>query len=55
MHIDYIHFNPVKHGLVKSAREWRWSSFHRYVANGHYDENWGKAIEYWGNQEFGDC
>jgi putative transposase len=55
MHIDYIHFNPVKHGLVKSAREWRWSSFHRYVANGHYDENWGKAIEYWGNQDFGDC
>ncbi|WP_203109121.1 REP-associated tyrosine transposase [Legionella bononiensis] len=40
-HIDYIHFNPVKHGYVPSAKEWPYSSFHRYVRNGVLQENWG--------------
>ncbi|RUR19191.1 transposase [Legionella sp. km535] len=40
-HIDYIHFNPVKHGYVTSAKEWPYSSFHRYVQNGTLAENWG--------------
>ena len=40
-HIDYIHFNPVKHGLVQSVAEWPWSSFHRYVRDGYYHESWG--------------
>jgi putative transposase len=35
-HIDYIHFNPVKHGLVKEIEDWPWSSFHRYVTMGYY-------------------
>jgi len=30
-HVDYIHFNPVKHGLVKQVKDWPWSSFNRYV------------------------
>ncbi|WP_425324662.1 transposase [Legionella israelensis] len=30
-HIDYIHFNPVKHGCVATAKEWLYSIFHRYV------------------------
>jgi putative transposase len=30
-HVEYIHYNPVKHGLVASPAEWPWSSFHRYV------------------------
>ena len=29
-HMDYIHYNPVKHGWVKNVRDWEWSSFHRY-------------------------
>jgi putative transposase len=33
-HVDYIHFNPVKHGLVKRVRDWPHSSFHRYVREG---------------------
>jgi len=37
---DYIHFNPVKHGLVKYPRDWQWSSFHRWVQAGVYDVNW---------------
>ncbi len=40
-HVDYIHFNPVKHGLVKQVKDWRWSSFHRYVREGFYDLDWG--------------
>ena len=40
-HIDYIHFNPVKHGLVNQVSDWRWSSFHRYVKNGYYSPDWG--------------
>jgi putative transposase len=32
-HIDYIHYNPVKHGFVKSPKDWEYSSFHRYVKN----------------------
>ena len=39
-HIDYIHYNPVKHGYVKMAKDWEYSSFHRFVKDGYYDENW---------------
>lgn len=38
-HIDYVHFNPVKHGLVKRVSDWPWSSFHRYVRSGIYPMN----------------
>jgi putative transposase len=40
-HFDYLHFNPVKHGYVNSVKEWEFSSFHRYVKNEIYTENWG--------------
>ena len=40
-HLDYIHFNPVKHGLVERAADWPWSSLHRYVAEGAYPLSWG--------------
>jgi len=42
-HIDYIHYNPVKHGLVKSAEDWPWSTYHRYVEQGHYGTTDGFA------------
>jgi len=38
---DYLHYNPVKHGLVTSVSDYSWSSFHRYVKSGHYPSNWG--------------
>lgn len=38
--IDYIHYNPVKHGYVKKVKGWEYSSFHRFVKDGYYDENW---------------
>jgi REP-associated tyrosine transposase len=40
-HFDYVHYNPMKHGYVKRLAEWPWSSFHRYVAEGHYPPDWG--------------
>ncbi|MDZ4159532.1 MAG: transposase [Anaerolineaceae bacterium] len=40
-HLDYIHFNPVKHGLVKNVAAWDWSSFHRFVKMGYYAPDWG--------------
>lgn len=42
-HIDYIHYNPVKHGLVEMVKAWPWSSFHRYVRDGYYDADWEPA------------
>ena len=39
-HIDYVHVNPLKHGLVNRVKDWPYSSFHRYVQRGLYDENW---------------
>ena len=40
-HLDYLHFNPVKHGYVRDVSEWRYSSFHRYVHSGMYSAGWG--------------
>lgn len=40
-HIEYIFFNPVKHGLVERVSEWPWSSFHRFVRQGFYPVEWG--------------
>ena len=42
-HVDYIHYNPVKHGLVKRPIDWPYSSFHRYVRRGILPHDWGTA------------
>jgi putative transposase len=39
-HIDYIHYNPVKHGLARRPYDWPWSSFRRWVRAGHYSLAW---------------
>ena len=39
-HVDYIHFNPVKHGHVMRVADWPYSSFHRYVERGIYPADW---------------
>ena len=44
-HIEYIHFNPVKHGLVKAPRDWHLSSFHKYVRSGLYESAWGAMMK----------
>lgn len=40
-HVDYIHFNPVKHGLALSPGEWAFSTFRRFVESGVYTADWG--------------
>ena len=40
-HVEYIHYNPVKHGLVTAPVRWPYSSFHRYVEQGIYSKDWG--------------
>jgi putative transposase len=40
-HVEYIHFNPVKHGYVKAPLDWPYSSFRRYVKAGVYPPDWG--------------
>ena len=39
-HLDYIHYNPVKHSYVKRVVDWEYSSFHRLVEQGVYSLNW---------------
>jgi len=42
---DYIHYNPVKHGLVKCPYEWPHSTFHRFVDHGLYPRDWACHCE----------
>jgi len=43
-HVDYVHFNPVKHNLVSRVRDWPHSSFHRYVERGTLPIDWGGDV-----------
>ena len=40
-HMDYVHYNPVKHGHVTVVRDWPYSTFHRLVKDGLYPVDWG--------------
>jgi putative transposase len=51
-HVEYIHFNPVKHGLARCVAEWPHSSFHRFVANGWLPADWAGDAE--GKDDFGE-
>ena len=42
-HMDYIHYNPVKHGHSRSAADWPFSTFHRCVECGIYAPDWGAS------------
>ena len=44
-HVDYIHFNPVKHGHVQHAVDWPYSTFHRYVRDGVYAQDWAGVMD----------
>ena len=43
-HLDYVHYNPVKHGLCNCPSEWAFSSIHRYIAKGYYSPDWGLCV-----------
>ena len=44
-HVDYVHINPLKHGLVKQVADWEYSTFHRLVEAGIYPRNWAGGGE----------
>ena len=41
--MEYIHYNPVKHGYVRVPSEWPYSSFMRFVKRNHYPVDWGST------------
>ena len=43
-HADYTHYNPVKHGYVSAVKDWPWSTFHQWVKEGIYPEDWGIGV-----------
>jgi putative transposase len=53
-HVDYIHYNPVKHALVTCAKDYSHSTFHRYQKRGVYDLNWGCSVLEFANLEAGE-
>jgi putative transposase len=52
-HIDYIHINPVKHGLVERVGDWGPSSFHHYVKLGVYPSDWAGDLSQ-SDHQFGE-
>ena len=54
IHMDYIHYNPVKHGYVKNVTDWPHSTFHRYVRQGVYGQNWAGDGAVTIDEEFGE-
>jgi putative transposase len=52
--VDYIHYNPVKHGLVDKVKDWPYSTFHRYVKAGVYPANWSELVSLESIGNFGE-
>ena len=44
-HVDYIHWNPVKHGWAKQVKDWPYSCFHKHVDRGIYPLDWACDID----------
>lgn len=53
-HLDYLHYNPVKHGLIEKVADWPHSTFHRYVRQGVYEINWAGVINEQDLEGFGE-
>jgi putative transposase len=53
-HLDYIHYNPVKHGLVLAPLDYPYSSFTQYVNEGYYHADWGQRKVPDLNGDFGE-
>jgi len=43
-HVDYIHYNPVKHGWVKRPVDWPHSTLHGYIERGMLPADWGEQM-----------
>lgn len=53
-HMDYLHYNPVRHGLVSRVQDWPYSTFHRYVREGVYPPDWGGTNDAHPQGSFGE-
>ena len=53
-HVDYMHYNPVKHGYASKAADWQYSSIHQYIAQGTINRDWGDTEACSGTLEFGE-
>ncbi len=53
-HIDYIHYNPLKHGYVDEVIDWPYSSFKRYVDDSYYSIDWGNNVDIDDVGEYGE-
>lgn len=53
-HLDYIHFNPVRHGLAGNATGWPHSSIHRYVESGMVAKDWAAKVGDERERSFGE-
>ncbi len=52
---DYIHYNPVKHGLSGKTVAWKWSSFGDFVRRGLYSSDWGDSVQEGSDGDYGDA
>jgi putative transposase len=50
-HVDYIHYNPVKHGHARHPADWEFSSIHRWIREGRLPSDWGNDP---GRMDFGE-
>ena len=53
-HVDYIHYNPVKHGYIIKASDWPYSSIHRYIKSEIIHEDWGANEMVMGDGDYGE-
>jgi putative transposase len=57
-HLDYIHLNPVQHGLVRAPSDWPHSTYKSWVGRGAYDKTWGidalPEVSDWARQHAGE-
>jgi len=53
-HVDYIHYNPVKHGVCKAPHQWPYSTLHRFVRDGVYPEDWSVDGRCFDDKGFGE-
>lgn len=53
-HVDYIHYNPVKHEYAAHPADWPYSSIHRYIQQGRLQADWGTGVNF-GASDFGEA
>jgi len=53
-HVDYIHYNPVKHLYVNAAVEWPYSTIHDYISQGMLSHDWGSGKDENSEMQFGE-